>query len=271
MKRIIGIFTCFNRKEQTMECLRSLITGNPNLKFVFFAVDDASTDGTGEALRQFPEVEVINGNGKLYYCGGMRRGISAAKEKQMNFDYCLFFNDDVKFYPGAIEKMISLHKDEHQILVGATCDDKGVLSYGGMIKRSLWRPDFKIVMSKDSLRECDTFNANCVLIPYRTFLMLPNIDPVYTHSLGDLDYGLSARKKGYSILVSNFFVGLCNDNPVQGTWRDTKLSRKERLKRKENPKGLPRKEWYYFVRKHFGVISAWMSTLLPYIKIIIGK
>lgn len=269
--KVLGIFTCFNRKQKTLKCLQTLVKGNPTLAFTFLAVDDGSTDGTIQALKELDNVEIIEGNGSLFYSGGMRLGIAAAKKRFGEEDYCLLFNDDVEFFTGAIEQLIASFKDSNMILAGATCNDKGELSYGGVLKKSRLRPAFQIVMSDEKPVFCDTFNANCVLIPEKIFQELPNIDPAYTHSLGDFDYGLSARKRGYLILASDFFVGKCNDNPVQGTWRDTKLSRKERLERKESPKGLPRKEWYYFVKKHFGVISAWVSTILPYIRIIIGK
>lgn len=269
--RILGIFTCFNRKQKTLKCLQTLIKGNPALKFTFLAIDDGSTDGTAQALKEIDNIKVIEGHGSLYYSGGMRLGIAAAKDRLEEIDYCLLFNDDVEFFPGAIEDLLVLCKGKNMILAGATCNDEGQLSYGGVLKKSKFRPAFQIVMSDEKSMFCDTFNANCVLIPADVFQKLPNIDPVYTHSLGDFDYGLSAKEKGYLILASDFFVGRCNDNPVQGTWRDTKLSRKERLKRKESPKGLPRKEWYYFVKKHFGLASAWVSMVFPYVKIIIGK
>ena len=269
--KVLGIFTCFNRKQKTLKCLQTLVKGNPTLAFTFLAVDDGSTDGTIQALKELDNVEIIEGNGSLFYSGGMRLGIAAAKNRFREADYCLLFNDDVEFFAGSIERLIASFRDSNMILAGATCNDEGELSYGGVLKKSRFRPAFQIVMSDEKPVFCDTFNANCVLIPEKIFQKLPNIDPVYTHSLGDFDYGLSARKRGCLILASDFFVGKCIDNPVQGTWRDTKLSRKERLKRKESPKGLPRKEWYYFVKKHFGVVSAWVSMILPYIRIIIGK
>ena len=271
MSQILGIFTCHNRRKSSLTCLNSLIEGNKNINFTFLAVDDASTDGTIEELTRLPNVEILEGDGSLYYSGGMRKGIEKAKTIDQNFDYCLLFNDDVQFYPEAIEKMLMLHTDENQILVGATCDDKGNLSYGGIRKCSAWRPKFEIVMSHEGLVECDTFNANCVLIPYKLFLRLPNIDEIFVHAMGDYDYGFQARKRGCTINPTDFFVGICNDNLPKTTWRDTTLSAKERIKLKESPKGLPAKQWFYFVKKNFGFLPACYSSITPYIKIVFGK
>ena len=269
--RVLGIFTCYNRKEKTLSCLESIVKGNTEIEFKFLAVDDASTDGTAEALRTLNNIEVIQGDGTLYYSGGMRQGIAAAKERYKNFDYCLLFNDDVEFFPEAVSRMVKIRTKEKQIIAGATCSRTGRLSYSGVKRCSSWKPKFQTVYSENQPMECDTFNANCVLIPYMEFLKLPNIDKVYTHSMGDFDYGLMARQQGYIINATNFFVGICEENSIEKTWQDSSLPRKIRWKLKESPKGLPLREWFHFVRKNFGIISACYSSISPFVKILLAK
>ena len=133
MIKILGIFTCYNRKECSVACLKSLMEGNKSLEFTFLAVDDASTDGTAEALEDLGKVNVLEGNGGLYYSGGMRKGIEEAKGKYRDYDYCLLFNDDVKFYAGAVERMVKLFSKERQILVGC-------LLYTSNLRRKLKIP-----------------------------------------------------------------------------------------------------------------------------------
>ena len=269
MQRVLGIFTCYNRKNKTKQCLEGLMNGNPEIDFSFVAVDDKSMDDTAVMLQQYPNIQLIQGNGSCFYSGGMRLGIEAAKECCDAYDWVLLFNDDVEFVPHALERLANYASEEKEILVGTTCDEKGALSYGGVLQASRYKPDFRIVMSGKEKVYCDTFNANCVLIPTSVFQKLPNIDDIYTHSLGDFDYGLEAHKLGIPILASNFFVGTCCDNPLTGTWRDVSLTRRERLKKKESPKGLPRREWYHFVKKHYGFVSACWSSVTPYVKILL--
>ena len=186
MKKVLGLMTCFNRKYKTKNSIETLIKGNPNLEISFLVVDDNSTDGTKEEIEKIPKVEVISGNGSLFYSGGMRNAIENAKQKQEEFDYCLLFNDDVDFADGAIEYLTQ--KDCTKIWVGPTCDENNQLSYGGILKTSKWRPNPEIVKAEIAEgRKCDTFNANCVLIPWDIFKELDNIDPVYIHSMGDSD------------------------------------------------------------------------------------
>ena len=269
-KSVLGLMTCYNRREKTLRALENLIQGNPEITFSFMIAEDGSSDGTYEELTKNPQIKVIRGNGSWFYSGGMRAVIGEAKKEKPHYDYCLLFNDDVDFQESAIEHLCQ--KDADYIWVGPTSDEDGTPSYGGVIKTSKWRPNPEIIMADNSQgRECDTFNANCVLIPWDIFVELDNIDEVYTHSMGDFDYGFSARRKGYTIKVSNEFVGICPDNPVESSWRNTQLPRKERLRKKESPKGLPGREWFYYLKKNYNVVTAIVYSIIPYIRIVLKK
>ena len=269
MKKVLGLMTCFNRKEKTKNAIEKLREGNPDIDFSFLVVDDQSTDGTKEAIECLPQVEVISGNGSLFYSGGMRVAIDHAKKKE-GYEYCLLFNDDVDFQKGSIEYLAE--KDAATIWVGPTCDDKKQLSYGGIVKTSKWRPKTEIVKADTPEGEkCDTFNANCVLIPWNIFTDLDNIDPVYHHSMGDFDYGFSAARKGYQIKVSDRYVGICIDNPVENSWRNTSFPRKKRLSMKESPKGLPGAEWFHYLNKNYHLFTAIVYSVIPYLRILLKR
>lgn len=271
VKKVLALATCFNRKETTVNCIKSLNEGNRDIIFDFIIVDDKSNDGTYDELKNIDNVHVVHGTGSLFYSGGMREAIKIAQKYKYNlYDYVLIFNDDVNFFPNSIIKLIEFGNGI-EVCVGATCDDKGLLSYGGVVKTSKFRPSFKTVMSGEEKIYCDTFCANCVLIPIKVFENIENIDPVYHHAMGDFDYGFSIKKHGYKIVASDFFVGQCNDNPVTGSWRDTSLSIKERIIKKESPKGLPLKEYFHYLHKNHNIITAIVYSIIPYMKIILGK
>ena len=272
MLKVLGLMTCFNRKEKTMRALKNLIEGNQEIVFSFIVVDDASTDCTAEALKKMHNMTVISGNGGLFYSGGMRLAIAEAKKMSDQYDYCLLFNDDVDFAESAIERLCK--NDPSFIWVGPTCDEKGELTYGGVVKTSNWRPKTAIIMAdQPEGKLCDTFNANCVLIPWEIFKKLDNIDEVYTHSMGDFDYGFSAKRKGCMIKVSDAFVGVCPDNPVKtnSNWRNTELSRKRRFQLKESSKGLPFAEYFHYLNKNYNFYTAVIYSLIPYVRIIIRR
>lgn len=272
MNKVLGLFTCYNRREKTRKCLESLISDN-NLEWRFIAFDDGSSDGTKTLLEGIEQVEVLTGDGSNFYSGGMRAAIALAKElcRTTDFDYILLFNDDVEFFENSISQLINYLGEEKAVMVGATSNDSGQLSYGGVTKKSNWKPKFEIVMSQGEKFKCNTFNANCVLLPKDVFLNVDNIDPIYRHSLGDFDYGLSAAGKGYVIYVSDFFVGNCNDNSRSGTWLDTSLGFGKRLSKKESVKGQPFKIWFHFLRKNYNFVSACLFVLNDYFKILIRR
>ena len=268
--KVLALMTCYNRKEKTKKAITSLMAGNRNVEFEFIIVDDNSSDGTYDEMKKFRNITVLKGNGNLFYSGGMRVAIQAALNCGNTYDFCLLVNDDVEFFENAIENLCA--KKGGGIWVGPTCDNNRRLSYGGIKKKSNFLPRFEIVKANnDKGMLCDTFNANCVLIDWQVFVNLKNIDRKYSHSLGDFDYGFSAKKQGVQIMVSNEFVGICCDNPVKGGWRDASLARWQRIKLKESPKGLPSGEWFHYLNKNYGIITAILYSFIPYIRIVFGK
>ena len=137
MQSVLALFTCFNRKEKTRQAIQSLVSGNPNIRFTFLVVDDGSTDGTENMLQTEPfgaEVRVLKGDGSLFYSRGMGLGMSALLESKEEFDYLLMMNDDVAFFPGCIEALSRRSREKGDaVIVGATRDDEGKLSYSGIL------------------------------------------------------------------------------------------------------------------------------------------
>lgn len=272
--KVAALFTCFNRREKTQLAVRTLVDGNQQVDFSFFICDDNSNDGTPEMLQKLKtegySINMIYGNGSLFYSGGMRLAMKALLKQKQSFDYVLMMNDDVEFRQQAIEKLITESREKGAaVIVGVTCDGQGKYSYGAIqytkgisyIGRGIEYSDVN----------CDTFNANCVLIPWIYFEKSGGMDPHYIHSLGDFDFGLNLKRIGAKIFPSKEYVGVCNPNSNKGGWTDPSLPRIQRLRKKESPKGLPINIWFYFIKKNFGLCLAVEKTITPYVRILIGK
>lgn len=272
MKKVCVILTCYNRCEITKRCVRNLVDSNKHLHITFVIVDDASSDRTVELLEKLKienyEICILHGDGNLFWCGGMRKAIAYAKNLP-EYDYYMLINDDVDFYDSIIEQMITEMQNGNKILVGATCDSNGNYSYGGVRYIDSGIKYKKVELASKEV--CHTFNANCVLIPKSIFMEADNIDEAYIHTLGDFDFGLSLYKKGYEIKMFSNYVGVCNANLIEGTWQDNSLSIIERIKKKEQPKGAPFKQWFYFLNKNFGLGKALIHGFTPYARIFIKK
>lgn len=276
MEKAVIILTCYNRREKTTKCIRSIVEENHKISLIFVVVDDNSTDGTIDAVREIvPDAYILTGNGGLFWNGGMHMGMEYALQHIKDADYYVMINDDVDFYPGIFDAMAEeLSHDGAEIkrvLVGATQSDDGTLSYGGIKYQGKKSLKLRTIGPDESDMQCDTFNANCVFIPREIFRKAGSTDPHYSHSMGDFDYGFTIKRLGFKINVFNMFVGRCNDNPVNGTWQDKSLSIRKRLKLKEGKKGLPFKDWYRYLRKNFGIDVAVIRSFTPYIKIFLGR
>lgn len=269
MNSVTIIMTCYNRKNKTIDSINSLIGSNHNVHMNFIVVDDNSDDGTEEALININHnIEIIKGNGNLFWNGGMYKGIEFALSNNEQSDYYLLVNDDVRFYTNIIEKLIKV-SDNKNVVVGATSDLSGNLTYGGIRFKSKRSTKYITVSPYDKNKICDTFNANCVLIPNKIIKKVGNLDLYYKHSMGDFDYGFKIKNNGYKIVSSNEYVGVCEKNTIKGTWMDPELGIVNSIKAKESIKGLPFKQWFYYLNKNYNLGTAIFYSITPYVKIML--
>lgn len=271
-EKILVLLTSHNRKDKTKQALKKINDTNTNLNINFLIVDDGSTDGTIEELNKLKQInkKILRGDGNLYYSGGMRRGMEYLINNNIKYDYLLLINDDVSFFDHFLEKMVEYSKEKSSVIIGATIDDNMKLSYGGIKYKNHFSAKHKRV-GPEYKEECDTFNANCVLIPYNYFLECGAMDKHYIHSIGDFDYGLKLKKRGFKLYVFDEYVGICNRNSIANTWQDTNLSIRDRLKKKREIKGEPTKQIFYYFNKNFNFLLAIKCSIVPYIKIFIKK
>ncbi|MCR5250356.1 MAG: glycosyltransferase family 2 protein [Lachnospiraceae bacterium] len=275
MKKVMILLTCHERREKTEECLKSLLQ-DAKAQTQVVVVDAGSRDGTVEMLKAFPvkngSLKLIRRGPELFWNGGMRVAMNYAAAHCAEQDCIMLVNDDVRFLPGALDAMLKrLEENGADAVVGATRAGSGEQSYGGvrMLSRHLAR--YELIPPSVRPESCDTFNCNALLLTKECFLSSGNLDGAYVHSMGDYDYGMRLKRAGRIVINSADYVGVCDDNDMKGSWRDTGLSRAERLKKKEGPKGLPARDWYHYVRKNYGAAAALWHSITPYIRILIGK
>ncbi|RYE16254.1 MAG: glycosyltransferase, partial [Sphingobacteriaceae bacterium] len=82
--QIAVLLTTYNRKQKTVTCLEHVFNQQlpVGVEISVYQTDDASSDGTAEAVRQqFPQVILLNGTGQLFWAGGMRYTWSEALKK----------------------------------------------------------------------------------------------------------------------------------------------------------------------------------------------
>jgi GT2 family glycosyltransferase len=274
--RVAVLMTCFNRREMTLRCLDALFAQDlSDCVIDVFVVDDASTDGTYDAIaKRFSKVRLFSGTGDLFWNRGMHMAFGFALAE--DFDYYLWLNDDTFLFNDAISRMLKTAREmRHQgiepIIVGNTLNpDTKKLSYGGIvIEQRIGKSAFRMAQpNPDRAEACDTMNGNCTLIPRGVAQRIGNLDNAFHHNLGDVDYGLRAKAQGFAIYMAPGFVAECRNDPDTGTWRDSNAGFRRRWAHLNSPKGCPWPEWPLFAKRHLGPLW-FLYAVSPFAKVIL--
>lgn len=250
MNRNVAILmTCFNRKIKTLNCLTSLFNILPNCDV--YLVDDGSNDGTSDAVKiAFPQVNVIQGTGNLFWSRGMH--LAWQEASKCDYDYYLWLNDDVVLYPDFWEELnfSLMEAGKDSLVVGAIENvDKSKIIYGGV------NANLKRVKPSGKVQQLYLINGNVVLVPRKIADAIGVIDPKFHHDLGDLDYGLRVRRGGFEVVLTTKSIGFGYENHTN-RFRKSNSSIRTRLTVLFSPLGANPKIYFYFYRKHFGIFKA---------------
>jgi len=277
MKKIAVLITCHNRIEKTLSCLKYLFEADLPVGYHFsvFLVDDGSTDGTGEAVKnKFPQVNIIQGSGSLYWAGGMR--LAWTEVLKQNYDAYLLLNDDTILYTHAIDLLIDAHTfalekfNQGGIYIGSTKDPvTKEFTYGGhKLLSKISSRSQPVKPQAGIIQLCDFANGNILFVSNNVVKSVGILSDKFTHSVADFDYTLTARKKGFPLLVCSEYCGACLDDHGKN-WLPNNHSIFERINYLRSPKHLAYHEYLLYIKHHFpfyypvAFLKLWTKTLFP--------
>ena len=159
------VIVSYNTREFLRACLASISDHYAGILPRVTVVDNASADGTVEAIRaEFPEVAVIANPSNLGYAKAVNQGMEAS-----DTPYVLILNPDIEVREGSVENMVRF-MDGHP--------DAGIAG------ARLVYPDGTLQPS------CRTFYTLPVVLLRRTFLgkLFPNSSIVRDHLMLDWDH-----------------------------------------------------------------------------------
>lgn len=267
----------FNRRDITLQCLRSLARIDAeNLRVHTIVVDDGSTDGTSDAIkREFPAVEIVTGDGNLWYAGGSNKGIERALEKQP--DYVLLINNDTVFDNRFLRRLVETAEANPRSLVGGLLllwdaphrvfqvAPQWDTLYGGwrhLYRQTVW------TMPKAAF-DVDALSGNCILFPPEVFKENGLFDHERFPHYPDNEYTARVKKKGWRLLIEPGARVFNQPNDVsslgkmnwrqkyQALWADARKAQNLRTRFLVYWSGAPTKlhaiaAWTIFVARLFG-------------------
>jgi GT2 family glycosyltransferase len=126
------IVVSFNARDDLARCLASLHDAPPARAHEIIVVDNASSDGSAHAARQWPDVRVIEAGANLGFARANNLGIRASSGTNL-----LLLNSDTVVPAGAVDALfVELERDPRVAVVGPRLvdeDGRVELSFGSMI------------------------------------------------------------------------------------------------------------------------------------------
>jgi len=211
MDKIAIVLPVHNRKQYTMSCLEQLQGIDRNgFTAEIVVVDDGSTDGTSQAVAaRYPDITILEGDGNLWWAGGVNKGFSYALENGFDFVYTL--NDDIEFFPDTLQVLYDTLKSRRNCVCGSIFMSfrnrnrivyAGVEVYGFFNKlRSRFKGPY-LEEYRDKIHEADTLSTKSTLTPVAVIKKVGLVDAEhFPHNYADFDYFMRVKKAGFPLLV----------------------------------------------------------------------
>lgn len=194
-----------NRKDFTKDCIESL--KNQTYKdFKIIIVDDGSTDGTSEMLKnEFPNVIVLQGDGNLFWTKAINMGIRKALD--LGAEYIFTLNNDTVATCDLLEKMMVWAVRTPNSLLGALDLSFNTKKpyYGGEIMnwplaKSRYLLNELDESARHGLHEVSLFPARGLLIPRQVFDRIGLFaEKELPHYMADYDFTHMAIRNGFKV------------------------------------------------------------------------
>lgn len=229
--RIEIVAAVHNRKDITLQCLKSLSRINTRgLSVHAVIVDDGSTDGTSEEIAsQFPDVEVVRGDGTLWYTEGTNVAIRAALEHDP--EYLLLINDDQVFDEDFLIHLVETAQRHPRSIVGSLLLlwDRPHLLFQTAPVWSTWRGgwvhwhDQTVWTIPEKPWEVDLIVGNCVLVPSEALRKAGLMRSDRYPNFGDAELTPRLKRMGWKLIIDPRSRVFCQPNTLPPRVREMNL------------------------------------------------
>ena len=205
---VLVVVLTWNGREDTLACVESVLAQDYP-RFRLFVIDNASSDGTAEALQQRFDnrIEILRQKENLLYAGGMNAGLERAR--QLGTEFVLLLNNDIVLDPGMLAALVRAAGADGRVAAAGpkiyyhSRPDRLWFAGGEL---SLWRgwPHHRGLRQVDRGQHDRGYDADyltgCALL-LRTAVLdeVGLLDTGYAMYAEDADWSLRARQRGYRL------------------------------------------------------------------------
>lgn len=274
MKNVLVLMTTHNRREICETSLRALVgaAARAGLRPVVFLANSGKEQVRAHAFLPGFYIEEFEVLPNSFWAQSMRLAWTRAITKEVDADLVLWLNEDVILDENGLEELLNLLSKGSSIAVGSCRTRDGEVSYGGLTKRSWLLPlHFLRLVDMPPGTKVDSFNGNVVLTRYATHKELGGFPAGYTHLRADIDFGLTASKRGHDIAVTEQAIAICDRNKDYLSYSSLRgMPLKSRFRELNQPKFGPVREHVRFSLRHGGFLAP-LYAAAPVIRAIIGR
>lgn len=263
---IAVLITCHNRKNLTVQCVDRVYRQAFDDVDVFLT-DDGCTDGTPEEVTKlFPRVNIIKGDGSLFWNRGMY--VAWKEALKGDYNYYIWLNDDTSITNDCFVELLkaSQYFNDKAVIVGTTSarGNPSQITYGGRNEKE------RLIESIDMYNKCYTFNGNIVLVPQFVVDKIGIISDKFHHRFGDTEYGFRANREGIEVMTACGILGECDIHSSLPIYCDPSKKISQRLKSYFSVTGGAPCDLFYLRYHYFGffaalftLVSSFIHTLFP--------
>ncbi len=206
------IIVNWNTREMLAHCLASVYGTAGGLEFEVFAVDNASTDGSVQMVRErFPQVHLIENSENVGFARANNQAIRLSQGR-----YVLLLNSDTKVYPGALGTMVQF-MERHPRAGGCgplllNADGSLQVSCHPMLTpwREFWRLLFLERVSRRATydisrwdlhtpREVEVIKGACLMLRWEVLDRVGLMDTRYFMYTEEMDLCYRLRRAGWGL------------------------------------------------------------------------
>jgi GT2 family glycosyltransferase len=214
----------YNTREMTLACMRSVFGETRDVEFEVIVVDNASTDGSADAIAaEFPQVRLFALQDNLGFAGGNNFAAQHATG-----DWLLLLNPDTVVLDRAIDRLVAFAEQQQQADPGVgifggrtlfgdralnrtschgrptlwslTCAATGLMS---LFRGSpLFHPEGYGAWPRDTVRQVDIVSGCFFLLRRELWHQLDGFDPAFFMYGEEADLCLRARRTGVRAMIT---------------------------------------------------------------------